>query len=57
MMDVDRPTRTRTLDQLGPFDEDAQPHLYQRSDPTYTIVGLICAIELPHGDSLEAAVN
>ena len=56
IMEVDRPTRTRTLDQLGPVDEDAQPHLYQRSDPPDTM-GLICALELPHGDSLEIAVN
>ena len=58
MMEVERPTRTRTMDQLGPFDTEAQPTLYQRSDnPPDMTMGLICAPELPHGDSLEAAVN
>ena len=45
------------MDQLGPFDTEAQPHLYQRSDPPDMTMGLICALELPHGDSLETAVN
>jgi hypothetical protein len=57
MMEVDRPTRTRTMDQLGPFDTEAQPHLYQRTDPPDMTMRLIGALELPHGDSLETAVN
>ena len=42
MMEVDRPTRTRTMDQLGPFGTE-------RSDPPNMTMGLICALELPHG--------
>ena len=57
MMEVDRPTRTRTMDQLGPFDTEAQPNVHQRTDPPDMTMGLICALELPPGGSLETAVN